>query len=207
MYHCFPVLTSTKSRCQLGKLLSLESYWARDEDLEFIAKKLVESPTNRGTVHYLAAPSGYGKTSSILPAFLKSTEMEKKCSHYLYLSFANNDLNHYKYTGIIDDEYAEQEGALFIFECLKILLGSTNKKGQHLINFKGYEKLPPLEETRGKLKEYLASIARPDQKEQLEILVHVDEHRKMCKPEHSASWLSKRAMFSKSALPQSPSCR
>ena len=116
------------------------------------------------------------------------------------LAFANNDLNHYKYTGI---ECAEQEGALFIFECLKILLGSTNKKGQHLINFKGYEKLPPLEETRGKLKEYLTSIARPDQKEQLKILVHIDKHRKMCQPEKmdSALWLSKRAMLSKDGVP------
>ena len=60
-------------------------YLARDEDPEFIAQKLVESPMNWGIVHYLAAPSGYGKISSILPAFLKSTEMENECSHYLHL--------------------------------------------------------------------------------------------------------------------------
>lgn len=34
-------------------------------------------------VRYLSAPGGYGKTSSVLPAFIESTSMEGGGTHYL----------------------------------------------------------------------------------------------------------------------------
>lgn len=78
-----------------GKKLVLYQipYFTYEEDLEALARKLMEgNPRCWAGVQYLAAPSASGKTACILPAFLRSTEMEElSFTHYIYLPFHNHD--------------------------------------------------------------------------------------------------------------------
>lgn len=68
-----PVREFLKSPRILIKPLYEFPYWANEKDL---ADHLIEDPptSTRGLVKYLAAPSKYGKTCGILPAFLYSAE-------------------------------------------------------------------------------------------------------------------------------------
>ena len=53
-------------------------HWIKEKDLDFVvdrlAKDLDTTSSARDFVRYLAAPTAYGKTSLILPAFLRSTK-------------------------------------------------------------------------------------------------------------------------------------
>ena len=75
-------------------LYTLE-YYARDDDLQRFANEIMEPPEEseqiRTWVKYIAAPSCSGKTTCILPAFLKTT-----LTHYFYIAFDNNQNNNFK---------------------------------------------------------------------------------------------------------------
>ena len=221
-------------------------HWTVENDMKSLAYQL-EKPTHlRAKVKYLCAPGSSGKTSCILPAFLKSTENEKDgFTHYLYLAFSNNDSNFFqvsKSSKITND--AESQGASFIFECLKILLELPGKQGPHLVPvdkhaklteflkrlwatlllrlgikltenglinlhkrvnietmtlLKNFQSMAHIENTHAKLTEFLKKIAGPSKR--LRILLHLDEHRKMCdRNEDNVDEAYKGAMFSKGAL-------
>ncbi len=70
-------------------------------------------------------------------------------------------------------DIAKEQGASFIFECLKILLESPGKKGLHEVPCNKHPE--PTQDTL--TTSMLNNIAGPDQR--LRILLHLDEHRKM----------------------------
>ena len=173
-------------------------YWTDDEDVEFFADQLRRPPKSRASVKYLSAPSGSGKTSCILPAFLKSTHKKGGFTHYLYLAFNNNADNFFRASTEVNQSIALRQGASFIFECLKILLESPHKNGDHLIPCS--EDPPKYKDTQNTLKEYIHKIVGPDQ----HLLLHLDEHRQMC-PRYVNNpsiddELDKGAMFSRGAM-------
>ena len=172
-------------------------YWTDDEDVEFLANQLERRESIvRHAVKYLSAPSGSGKTSCILPAFLKSTHNEDGFTHYLYLAFNNNGNNFFRAETDVNERIALQQGASFIFECLKILLESPHKKGFH--NIPCSEDPPPLDDIENTLKEYLHKIVEPNQR----LLLHLDEHRQMCPRylSYPSDELDKGARFSRGAM-------
>jgi hypothetical protein len=80
----------------------------------------IENPpdyfSQRGMVRYLSAPPGYGKTASILPAFLQS-----KATHYVYLAFSNNAGKRFTlepYVPSSDQTAAESQAAAFMCQCI-----------------------------------------------------------------------------------------
>ena len=173
-------------------------YWTNDEDMEFFADQLQRPPISRASVKYLSAPSGSGKTSCILPAFLKSTHNKGGFTHYLYLAFSNNDDNFFRASTEVNQSIALEQGTSFIFECLKILLESPDKDGIH--NIPCSEDPPNYKDIRNTLEEYIHKIVGPDQR----LLLHLDEHRQMC-PRYVNNpsiddELDKGAMFSRGAM-------
>jgi hypothetical protein len=159
-------------------------YWANEKDL---ADRLIEHPQRlvRGLVRYLAAPSAYGKTCSILPAFLYSAEQRLESNkgigftHYLHLSFNNNGGNHFVARGEISnyDLDARQQGAAFMLNCLKHLLDATKLDETYIV----IDKKPfSIERTVKDVKTLFSLFGQSN------ILVHLDEHRSMCRPESDA---------------------
>ena len=151
-------------------------YWANDKDVSDMADKLyyprrVGGGNPRNSVMYLAAPSEHGKTASILPAFLKSAE-KSQFTHYIYLAFNNNVENYFRVFGKIDEdeEVAKAQGAAFMLECFEILLNIDNK-GEMI---KICKNPPTLRETKEKFATLFSRFGEAN------ILVHLDEHRKMC---------------------------
>ena len=151
-------------------------YYVHEDGMSSMAERLFSPlPTARAVVRYLAAPTASGKTSSILHAFLNHLEKGGNCSHYLYMSFANNNRRYYSYysdennisTHQVD---AEKQGASFVYHCLKHLLDeSPCAEGPFCIP------CAPLDDVSNKLKYLLCDRCGNDSK----ILVHLDEHHRM----------------------------
>lgn len=72
------------------------AHWACEDDIASMANQLERTTKERALVKYLAAPGASGKTSSVLPAFLRSAERGGGFTHYIYLAFANNGYNFYQ---------------------------------------------------------------------------------------------------------------
>eukprot|EP01036_Dinobryon_divergens_P037334 gene37334-48823_t len=121
---------------------------------------------------YIAAPPSSGKTTCILPAFLKTT-----LTHYIYLAFDNNQDNNFKLRSpsLIsnDPDIAHLQGADFMFQCIKMFLDPVSP-GPHRIECNLNP--PEFQTTLDELQKYL------DEKlgDQHQCLFHLDEHRKMC---------------------------
>lgn len=87
LFSCFedykkslPVRDHTNGKLSLYTI----PHWTYDEDIESMAKEILQPPrSSRFGVKYLSAPGGSGKTSSILPAFLRSTKMVNGYTLYL----------------------------------------------------------------------------------------------------------------------------
>jgi hypothetical protein len=78
----------------------------------------------RTWVKYIAAPSSSGKTTCMLPAFLKTT-----LTHYFYIAFDNNQNNNYRLwseSSLISKipDIARLQGADFMLQCIKRFLDS-----------------------------------------------------------------------------------
>ena len=84
-----PVRADMDSQVQLP--LYTLPYWACENDITLLAEQLERRGTQRSFVKYIAAPPSSGKTSAILPAFLKSAEGDGGFMHYFYLAFDNNN--------------------------------------------------------------------------------------------------------------------
>ena len=152
------------------------NYYARDDDLERFANEISKPPKQisqiRTLVKYITAPTSTGKTSCVLPAFLKTT-----LTHYIFIAFSNNADNNYKVRETFninyDPDIAHAQGADFIFECVKIFLDSPLPE-QHIIE--GNPNPSTFQETRAALEKYLIDKLGEDH----QCLFHLDEYRKMC---------------------------
>ena len=93
-------------------------YYVINEDLDTMVTNLLEPQSNRTVIKYLAAPSGYGKTSSVLQAFLRSTDGDEGFTHYFYLAFNNNADNYYRVDDTLEPSHPLDQGANFIYDCV-----------------------------------------------------------------------------------------
>jgi len=155
-------------------------FWASDEDLERLGNDLERDiHPARSTAKYAAAPRSSGKTASGLVGFLASAEREEATSftHYLYMAFDNNGENRFE----IKDETklsgnvvaAKEQGAAFALECLKRLFEAET--GLKKIDLADPENPPWTDETAADLKKLIDETIPGGR-----ILLHLDEHRKMC---------------------------
>ena len=178
-----PVRSITVGATDLGcKKLYTLPHWIKRKDLDFVVDKLLRKPLYRKgvrkLVRYLSVPSGYGKTSLILPAFLRSTELEDGFTHYIYIAFANNDSRNFHadpFAPSSDIKKAEEQGAFFIVECVNTILADKNSKpgSKFKIDIRKTSDKTPEQE----LEEIITNLSNGDR--QAKILFHVDEHRKM----------------------------
>mmetsp|Transcript_25691 Transcript_25691/g.102478 ORF Transcript_25691/g.102478 Transcript_25691/m.102478 type:complete len:471 (+) Transcript_25691:621-2033(+) len=190
-------------------------YWARPEDINDMAGRLErnakeeytlgKSPDIRALVWYISGPSGSGKTVSVLPAFLASAEKDGGVSgtggftHYLYLACANNGKRNFCFeeeTLSNSKRTAEAQGAFFMLECLKLLVDAELR--QHILDSDGDP--PAQNETQSAMIDFF-NRTFPNGK----VLVHIDEHRKMCMkddmPAQSAAF-RRGAMTTLAGVPQ-----
>ena len=160
----------------VGKPLTLheQPFWCQQGDLRTMAKQL-ESKVRyaRGWVKYLCAPSASGKTASVLAAFLES----KKFKYYLYLAFANNNDRNFRLSGTpsSDEGEAQQQGAEFILECITVLLENRSENFPCTIRVR--ETPTKMSDTEKQLTRLLEETLGRESN----VLVHLDEHYKMCK--------------------------
>ena len=156
-------------------LYTLE-YYSRDDDLQKFANEIMQPPKTseqiRTWVKYITAPPSSGKTTCILPAFLKTA-----LTHYFYIAFDNNeDKNFILRSPFLISKIpgkARLQGADFMFQCIKSFLDSQSP-GPHRIECN----LNPPEflTTEDKLQKYLNEKLG----DQHQCLFHLDEHRKIC---------------------------
>ena len=149
------------------------------EDLEAMAKKINMRTTgkSRDLVKYIAAPSGSGKTSCILPAFLQSTNFtDSPPTHYLYLAFENNCGKDFRsQLPSNNPDIAYDQGASFIVKCV-----------QHLLECKPYGRVKLDESVRSAYESevYLIKYLKEQLGADNRVWFHVDEHFKMCDTDH-----------------------
>lgn len=131
-------------------------------------------------------------TSSIIPAFL-----EGDFTHYLYLAFANNNNRNFvvkpKLIPHNDEDLAEEQGAAFAVECMRILLEEPHKEG--LYKVPRDDNPPPVQDSRDALTQLLIKQLGEDSQP----LIHVDEHKRMCHRDETVkndpgAWFSRGAM-------------
>ena len=170
-----------EKRYERLKLYTLP-FFGFDEDIETMARQLEAGRTyssDRQVIKYLSAPSGSGKTASILPAFLQSD-----FTHYLYIAFSNNDNRQFKYRvngGNPDEDpmIAAQQGRAFAYECVRSLLMEPDPKGTYTLTNTAELDTNYVE----RLQELLGSLFGKGHK----VLFHLDEHKKMCKKTESGA--------------------
>uniref|UniRef100_A0A0G4G1L1 Uncharacterized protein n=1 Tax=Chromera velia CCMP2878 TaxID=1169474 RepID=A0A0G4G1L1_9ALVE len=126
-------------------------------------------------IKYVCAPGCSGKTSSVLPAFLASDYF----THYLYIAFDNNESRTFglsEKTPLLDNSFsAEEQGAKFAVECMRILLEEPDRIGPYEVPV-GPSDLPSIDDSRDEMISLLDRNLGANAK----VLIHLDEHRKMC---------------------------
>ena len=138
-----------------------------------------------------------------LPAFLRSAEKEGGFTHYIYLAFHNNDRRNFKAfpSEPYDKTIAYKQGATFIAKCLKKIVNDENpdfidlpyKKHFNIENEAktikckkngvaddAYKIIHDTNSAQAKayIEELIVKLSNRGKKAR--ILIHVDEHRKMC---------------------------
>ena len=153
-------------------------YYTNEKDLDMLVKKLEEPPERRRDIKYFAAPPSSGKTCSVLPAFLRSAQKKEGFTHYLYIAFDNNENRNFKASPFEPDRdlvVAFRQGAAFITKCLENILDDQEYGGSCLVDI-------TKEDTDGKalkcMEDLVSKLSKGGTKPR--ILIHVDEHRKMC---------------------------
>lgn len=125
----------------MANSLCTQFHTGRMMKTESMAKEILQPPrSSRFGVKYLSAPGGSGKTSSILPAFLRSTKMVNGYTHYIYLAFRNNSKRYFRLLGAenIMFNLALAQGAAFMHQCMRVLFSEPNKNGSYGIPLKNY---------------------------------------------------------------------
>eukprot|EP00930_Biecheleria_cincta_P087442 TRINITY_DN76673_c0_g1_i1.p1 TRINITY_DN76673_c0_g1~~TRINITY_DN76673_c0_g1_i1.p1 ORF type:complete len:639 (+),score=120.71 TRINITY_DN76673_c0_g1_i1:92-2008(+) len=159
-------------------------FYATEENMKKFAKRIsTVDQSIRSTIAYVAAAAKSGKSSSVLPGFLHSISMGVglNFSHYLYMPFHNNDRRHHTRVSTQDLEVYTQEqrfrlGAMYMRDCFRAqAFGSPS-------SYERDWKLPAtvvdIRKTQTLLDEDVQHFMKrsPDGV----LLLHVDEHRKMC---------------------------
>ena len=168
-------------------------YWGSDVELCTMVTQLESKGCARGTVKYVCAPSASGKTTSIVPAFLKSD----KFTHYLYLAFHNNGRRNFKLRPSKPDEdedVAEKQGAAFAVECVRILLEEPDTEGPYPVPRD--DDPPPITDSQAAVSELVEKHLGKGSRS----LIHVDEHRKMCARDKDTGTAGPGARFSRWAM-------
>ena len=159
-------------------------YFGKEADVQTLGRLLATVPgtTSRLVAPYLTAPGAYGKTSSVLPAFLTNDDF----GLYLYMSFYNNAEQRHAgpHVGMIKKMHREMTdpetaGVAFMWDCLKTQL----ENGRYVRNYPLPEWFTSItdgtavdiDKLRARIKKSLDEI-RPGQKL---VLIHLDEHKKM----------------------------
>lgn len=152
------------------------NYYASDYDLQRFANEIMKPPKNgdqvRSWVKYITAPPSYGKTSCVLPAFLKTS-----FTHYFYIAFDNNGISNYKLDkpSLISHSphRARMQGADFIFKCVKLFLDSP-LPGPHIIECNSNP------QDFSSLLDALKNCLADKLGDQHKCLFHLDEHHNIC---------------------------
>ncbi len=185
-----------RRKLMVGGVLSLyeSEYYVRPDDLKGMSNAIERFiGASRPMVRYISAPSGSGKTASILPAFLESPS----ATHYLYLPFDNNEYKDFRakpyMIGTTDITKAEQQGAAFVAQCVK-----------NLLEGKGYDAIPVIDDVPSI--ESIVNDLKPYLQQKLgngyRIWFHIDEHRKIIQRDYPNDIPRQRAAaaFSKGAM-------
>ncbi|KAJ1437706.1 hypothetical protein B484DRAFT_428226 [Ochromonadaceae sp. CCMP2298] len=157
-----------------GTVLYKQPFWVHYEDLKAYVEALEKpkGPDIRAQVKYACAPTKSGKSSSVLPAFLKSAEGVQGFTHYLHLPFHNNGGRCFKVVGKLEKKTAELAGAAFILDALTMLLDNDDAADGVPLRVPDVNKLKEVaDELRKKLEDQLGDDCKP--------LIHLDEHRRM----------------------------
>jgi hypothetical protein len=183
-----------------------QQYLARKDAVILIAKRCSETSSDiRQKVKYISAPIASGKTASVLPAFLESTEMVNGGDVYLYIAFSNNGGRHFKWeehSPNSNPSKAEIQGAAFMSECVKRLLYHPNDPSTYLVkntfqDLIDYSSSVTLETILNDLQNFINEKFGPN----IRIWFHLDEHRKMCaRKVESGADFSRGAMFTLARL-------
>ena len=173
-------------------------YFGKEADVRTLGSLLAKVPgtTSRLVAPYLTAPGAYGKTSSVLPAFLTNGDF----GLYLYMSFYNNAEQRHAgpSVGMIEEMHSEMTdpdlaGVAFMWDCLKTQL----EKGK-------YVRTSPLPEwfasiTSGtavhidKLRAQIQKLLDESRPQCKLVLIHLDEHKKMWEGEDARAIQFRRA--------------
>jgi len=195
-------LSGTHNDVSGGIKLYTKPYIVRGEDLLDLAIDLHESGAGRKGMSYIVAPSHTGKTSCVLPGFLRSLEDDfcknrsgKVLTHYLYVPFHNNQLHHKGPKATLDfwqtlpDRDAgidfETLGSVYMWKCFEKAI-----QGEYMTHKEaGFDCLKALSEqfkdtNQGEIREKLNGLVKQfldaeNRKQQPHLLIHLDEHRKL----------------------------
>ena len=164
------------------KLYKLQFY-VRKSDLDAFAARLV-ADKQRPTVAYITAASHSGKSASVLVGFLRSRELNSvNFTHYLYMPFANNGRNFHEEVDEAELECACGEdvelrqalGAAYMRDCFRAQAFDSDYVDEwHLPNT-----IPTVRTTQKLLEKDVSTFMQRCPNGVL--LVHVDEHRSMCR--------------------------
>jgi len=184
-------LYSVKGRDYWLRLHNLK-HWASEADVGVMVDQITgdsEGRTlDRRVVRYLSAPSGSGKTKSVLPAFYAGRRTQDRpngFTHYIPIAFANNNNRNFRFC---DEELstrkdiAKAQGAWFMYDCIKTILEEPHSQGPYQFSSDPKRFSNPsnceviLKNVGSKLQQLLEDHLGPD----FYALIHLDEHRKMC---------------------------
>jgi hypothetical protein len=187
------------------RLCELE-YLVRPNELKQMVQQIIKKPSIhiRAAVKYISAPTASGKTCSVLAAFLEATKMidgPPPPTHYLYIAFANNNRRNFQVSDVpnLNLIKAEQQGAAFMVECVKVLLEKPDKVEDYILALN--QNPPSVGDSKDTLNKYLLQTLGSD----CNIWFHVDEHAKMCKRDGES--IESGARFSKGAMELLANCK
>ena len=174
---------------ETGKNTTLElptlGYWATEQSLDQAYEKIkyiVDG--DRKLVKYISAESGAGKSTSIIPIFLRGRNRDDDFTHYVYLPFSNNGKKNFGVDNCSrsDLKRSETQGAAFMLEVLKRFFrdfDDNNNADAPIPLYKSNIELCPssdsVEATHGRINNLLNRNLPDDRR----VLFHIDEHRKI----------------------------
>ena len=159
-----------------------QPFYADDDDLERMVNQLARQGIERCSVKYLAAPSNSGKTSCILPAFLKGVDMGE-FTHYLYFAFDNNAGRQFRVdpdrpAEDVDVGMCERQGAAFALSMMEVLLETADDPHMYVCPRATSDELGG--RTIDNLQQELAAYVGEKLGDGCKLLIQCDEHAKMC---------------------------
>lgn len=161
-----------------GKRYEKDIY-VHERELGVLVDALERKPRVWAPIKFMASPPGYGKTLLGLCGFLESTLRKEKIREpfqcYIYLAFSGNGGRHYQPSPrslATNTHTARNQGAEFTLQCITDALNKPWESNTPRV-------IPLNDEPRDAewSKEALGNtLAKLNGR----VLVHVDEHRKMC---------------------------